>query len=115
MKTDAKALFTIPFAWGEHEQPFDFARYTSFGLRDLMEKQGFEILMLDKSNHFAEAIIQLWISYLFTLVKSNNRILNTFFTLLLISPFNIAGYLIASILPRNYDYYNNIVLLVKKK
>ena len=30
-------LITIPFGWDEHEQPFDYARYTSFGIIHLLE------------------------------------------------------------------------------
>ena len=29
LKKDADILITIPFVWDEHEQPYDYARYTS--------------------------------------------------------------------------------------
>lgn len=38
-----RLVLTVPFAWGEHEQPHDAARYTSFGLRDLLERAGFRL------------------------------------------------------------------------
>lgn len=31
-------LFSVPFAWSEHEEPFDFARYTSFGISHVLER-----------------------------------------------------------------------------
>ena len=32
LKPDGKLLLTVPFVWDEHEQPYDYARYSSFGL-----------------------------------------------------------------------------------
>ena len=44
LKPRGKLLLTVPFVWDEHEQPYDFARYSSFGLRALLVKQGFKII-----------------------------------------------------------------------
>ena len=38
LKPGGRLLLTVPFVWDEHEQPYDYARYSSFGLRDLLEK-----------------------------------------------------------------------------
>jgi len=43
-------LISIPFAWGEHEAPYDYARYTSFGINDILNKSGYKIIELKKSN-----------------------------------------------------------------
>ena len=40
---------TIPFVWDEHEQPYDFARYSSFGIKSLLEKHGFHVQKQMKS------------------------------------------------------------------
>jgi len=37
-------LMTAPFVWDEHSQPYNYARYSSFGLKFILEKHGFEIL-----------------------------------------------------------------------
>ena len=39
-----RLLLTVPFVWDEHEQPFDYARYSSFGLKALLEQHGFRVL-----------------------------------------------------------------------
>lgn len=49
LKPGGRLLLTVPFVWDEHEQPFDYARYTSFGLRHLLQKSGFRVLVLDKT------------------------------------------------------------------
>ena len=36
-------LLTVPFVWKENEKPYDSVRYTSFGIKYLLEKNGFEI------------------------------------------------------------------------
>ena len=32
-----KVIITVPFVWDEHEQPYDYARYSSYGLRHLLK------------------------------------------------------------------------------
>lgn len=113
LKKEGLALFTFPFAWQEHEKPYDFARYTSFGAKYLFEKNGFEIVEFRKNGHFAVTVIQLWINYIFCLFQTNNRYLNTFMTILFISPFNIVGILF-SIFPKNTDLYITNMILLKK-
>jgi SAM-dependent methyltransferase len=49
LKVGGKLLLTVPFVWDEHEQPYDYARYSSFGLKSLLEKCGFEIIEHHKS------------------------------------------------------------------
>ena len=44
LKNDGKLLLTVPFVWDEHEQPFDYARYSSFGLKALIEKMVLKLL-----------------------------------------------------------------------
>ncbi len=34
-------ILQVPFMWGVHEAPYDYYRYTQFGLRHLFEKAGF--------------------------------------------------------------------------
>src|SRR6478735_220722 len=48
LKPGGKILLTCPFVWGEHEAPYDFARYTRFALKELVEKEGFTILQYEK-------------------------------------------------------------------
>jgi SAM-dependent methyltransferase len=113
LKPGAKALITVPFCWNEHEVPYDYARYSSFGITHLLEKHGFRVIELRKSGHFTEVIFQLWGLYFFEGLKKWGRTgyaLSLFF----IIPINIAGATILRIFPRNHSmYFNNIVLAEK--
>lgn len=64
IKTGGKFLITCPFVWEEHEIPVDYARYTRFALQDMLEKNGFEIEVIDKNGHFLVALHQLFVLYI---------------------------------------------------
>ena len=57
-------LITCPFVWPEHEKPHDFARYTGFALKSMLENNGFEKLVIDKAGDFFTAIYQIRMVYL---------------------------------------------------
>ena len=88
LKKDGKLFLTIPFAWDEHEQPVDYARYSSFGIKSILEKHGFEILEQRKSVQDIIVIFQLLILYIFKKLVTKNGLLNQLMILFLISPLN---------------------------
>jgi SAM-dependent methyltransferase len=119
-KDDARFLFTIPFVWDEHEVPYDFRRFTSFGIKEALEKRGFEIIAYEKSGSFPEVVIQLWILMLYYIIRSKNKYINLLLTLIFISPMNILGtifaYIINLLMPhyKSHLFFDNIVLARKK-
>ena len=115
LKPGGKMLVTVPFAWNEHEVPNDFGRYTSFGLKYLLEKHGLKLINYKKSGHFAEVVAQLAVLYLHELTDTTNKNLNLIRNFLLLSPFMILGVVVSFILPRNYSLYFNNIILVEKK
>lgn len=116
LKTGGQFLITVPFVWDEHEQPYDFARYSSFGLVHCLKEAGFEILEHRKSNNGIGLIFQLLNAYLYKITELKNPYLNLFRTIILLAPVNILGILLSFILPKNDDLYlDNIVLARKVK
>lgn len=115
LKPGAKLLLTVPFAWDEHEQPFDFARYSSFGLSHLMEKHGFEIVEHRKSVNDARALAQLWNTFIYKQTLSKSGVINLLSTLVLIAPVNIFWSLIWPIFGKSKDFYLDNIILVQKK
>lgn len=59
LKPKGTLVLSIPFLWPEHEQPWDFQRYTSFGIRSLLEGAGLKILSIQKLNPGFAALLQL--------------------------------------------------------
>jgi SAM-dependent methyltransferase len=52
-------LVTVPLTWGEHEAPYDFRRYTTFGIRRLLEEAGYRVLFLGRITTGINAIASL--------------------------------------------------------
>ncbi len=107
-------LMTLPFVWDEHEQPRDFARYSSFGIRHLLEKHGFEVLEQRKSTDDIRVIFQLINAYIYKKTVTNNGWLNLTVTLFLMSPLNVLGEILGRILPRNPDLYLDNIILARR-
>ncbi|MFN5849975.1 MAG: class I SAM-dependent methyltransferase, partial [Chitinophagales bacterium] len=59
LRPDGELFITCPFSLGEHEAPYDFARYTSYGLTTILKRHNFEIIYFKKSGMDVTAIIQL--------------------------------------------------------
>ncbi|MFA6473939.1 MAG: class I SAM-dependent methyltransferase [Patescibacteria group bacterium] len=114
LKPDGTCLFIAPFVWDEHEVPFDFGRYSSFGLAYLLEKNGFQILKQEKDSHFAEVLAQLLCLYIYNILDTKNRYLNTLLCTIFIFPFTVLGLIIKYLAPRNSKLYFNNVFVVKK-
>jgi SAM-dependent methyltransferase len=47
MKPGGTLWLTAPLFYAEHEKPYDFYRYTEFGLRHLLEGAGFDVREVD--------------------------------------------------------------------
>jgi len=114
LKAEGTFLITAPFVWDEHEQPFDYLRYSSFGLESLLKKYDFQILEYRKSMNDIRIIFQLINNYIYKKTVTRNVYLNLLITLILISPFNIFGELLSTIMPKNDDLYLDNVFLAKK-
>ncbi|TNE78341.1 MAG: SAM-dependent methyltransferase [Bacteroidetes bacterium] len=115
LKPGGKLLLTVPFAWDEHEQPYDFARYSSFGLQHLMEKHGFEVVEHRKSVNDIRAVVQLLTTFIYKQTLTKSGVVNLLFTLLLIAPFNLFWSLFWPLFGRSRDFYLDNIILVRKK
>jgi len=115
LKNQGILLITVPFVWDEHEQPYDYARYSSFGLKYLLEKYGFKILEYRKSVNDIRIIFQLINAYLYKKTTTSNQYVNLIVTILLMSPFNVLGELLSKILPKNDDLYLDSIVLAQKE
>lgn len=115
LKKKGLMLITIPFVWDEHEQPYDFARYTTFGIKYLLEKHGFRIVEIKKSSTYIEAITQMLIMYMYKNFLTKYKSFNIFIRLFLMVPLTLLGLIFSKILPnKGNDFYLNNIILVEK-
>jgi SAM-dependent methyltransferase len=112
LKRDATVLLTVPFCWNEHEVPFDYARYTTFGIKHLLEKHGFRVSEVRRSGNFVQVNFQLWALYFYELFRgwgTAGKLLSMAF----IIPINLAGSLIRILLPKNESLFFNTIIMAK--
>ncbi len=114
LKPGGRILMTVPFVWDEHEIPYDYGRYSSFGIRYLLEKKGFEIIKLDKSTNYVQTLFQMWNTYVHQHIL-RVKIFQRIFTPVLITPITILGLFLGFILPRSRNFYHNNIIVAKKK
>ncbi|MEA2076387.1 MAG: class I SAM-dependent methyltransferase [Candidatus Marinimicrobia bacterium] len=57
LKKNGKLFITVPFMWHVHEAPYDYYRYTRYGLEYLLKKNDFEDIKVKENTGFW----QMWI------------------------------------------------------
>jgi SAM-dependent methyltransferase len=113
-KSSGYLLISIPFAWEEHEVPYDFARYTSFGIRNILREKGYEVVDLEKTTSHVLAVFQLLIAYLHQHVFPVKKPFSLLFRVLFIFPLTALAYFLNALLPKSGKYFCNIVVLARK-
>ena len=109
-----RLLLTVPFVWDEHEQPWDYARYSSFGLRALLEKHGFKVVHHEKLLADASVLFQLLNAYLFKVTRTRSLLLSLLLTPLLMAPVSLLGWAAGWLLPRNPDLYLDQLVVAER-
>ena len=113
LRPDGMLLLTVPFVWDEHEQPYDYARYSSFGLRHLLGEHGFAVLHAAKSCPDVRTLFQLVNAYSFKIVAPTSR-LAALGSLCLTAPVTLAGLVAYRLMPTNLDLYLDNIILAHK-
>jgi len=114
LKPNGKILITVPFTWQEHELPYDFRRLTTIGLKKYLIDNNFKILTEEKTGHYFEVVIQLWMTYLRSFIYVNNKYINLFLNALFIAPICINGIFLSYIFPKKRELYFNSIILAQK-
>jgi len=109
---------TVPFVWDEHEQPYDYARYSSFGLKYLLKQSGFEIITHCKSTCGSRVVFQLFNTVIYKkTIWIRKHPIGLLTNVLLFAPVNMLGSILSSGKTKeNVDLYlDNIILARKSK
>ena len=114
LKKGGKLLLTVPFVWDEHEQPYDYARYSTFGLTALLENNGFTLVEHRKLGANTSVLFQLTNAYLYKVTQRWPKLLKFLFTATVMAGVTIIGIVSAKILPENPDLFLDHVVLAEK-
>jgi len=75
MRPGAVLLLTTPQTWGLHEEPYDFYRYTKYGLQYLFRKAGFEMIEVAPTTGTLGTVGQRLSSFFYYRLGGRNRLL----------------------------------------
>lgn len=114
LKKNGHFLLTVPFVWKENEKPNDSVRYTEHGIRYLLEKNGFEIIVQEKRGNYLLVIFQLFSDYLYGSAP-RIKLLRLMVTFGFIFPINLCGIFLSNIFPRNTDLFINNIIVARKR
>jgi SAM-dependent methyltransferase len=112
-KDSGHLLISIPYAWCEHEIPYDYARYTSFGITHILKNGGYEVLEIRKTTTYLLTVFQMFMDYLVQL-GPRSWILRPVLQLCVIFPLTLIAYALNAILPKRYEYFCNMLVLARK-
>lgn len=59
LKTGGKLLMTVPQTNELHEEPYDFFRYTKYGLKTMFEDAGFEVVEFEQRGGYYATLAQI--------------------------------------------------------
>lgn len=115
LKNNGKLILTVPFLWDEHEKPFDYARYSSYGIKHLLERNGFEVIDQKKTNSHFGIIFIILNMILFKLFLSKSVKLNLLTNTLILFPINVLSVLFSIFNLKSQDLYIDNVVFAQKK
>lgn len=62
-------IFTMPFCWELHEEPYDFFRFSKYGLEETFRKSGFLITYIKSNGGKWAAVFQMFLNVLLSAQK----------------------------------------------
>jgi len=122
LKKNGILYLTTPQGWGEHEAPYDYYRYTSYGLKYLLNKSGFNVIKINKrGGYFKYLGFRLWHVIFMPFLNRKSMIKKVFGLLskLILIPFliffSLIFYLLDDLLDKEKDLTLGYMVTAKKE
>lgn len=114
MKPNGTFLLTVPFLYGEHETPYDFQRWTSYGLVKFLSEVGFKDIEITKLNQTPAFALQLFVNIFMNKIMYNRLQFWRFLFIPLICFCNLVLLILKLVLPTTSWFYSNLLVTAKK-
>jgi SAM-dependent methyltransferase len=114
IKPNGSIILSIPFVWQEHETPFDFSRFSSFGITELLNNAGFEIEEIIKDTSSIETIAILLNVYILNNLTPKIPGIGFVFNFIFCFPIQLIALFLKFILPDKGSLYLNLIVKAKK-
>ena len=112
LRPGASLMITVPFCWDQHEIPYDFGRYTEWGIRHLLERHGFRIEVQEKTSTHVEALTQLFAAYIYKAFPAGK--VGKIVRAPVISAIFMVGMCASKVLPDSGQLYLNQVIVARR-
>ncbi|WP_324171531.1 class I SAM-dependent methyltransferase [Sulfurimonas sp.] len=89
LKKGGILILSVPFIYQAHATPYDFFRFSEYGLKELCKKYDFEILEFHYQGYFGTAIVSMLNGFIWNLASKYKILRNTIFLPILLIMFTI--------------------------
>lgn len=113
-KRGGAVIISLPFVYPEHEQPFDYFRFTRFGMTELLEKAGMKVELMKRDSSTIETLAVLTNVYIVTNLTPGIRGIGRIYSLLVCFPIQLIALILSKILPDKGHLYLNLVIHARK-
>lgn len=101
LKPKGKLYVSVPFVWYEHEAPYDFRRFTSYGLKKLLEND-FVVERIGPTSGVFGCLSQILSAFIIENFKPKNSITYPLLSAFVCAPAMIVGLIIDKLVGRRY-------------
>lgn len=112
-KSNGAIILSVPFVYPEHEEPYDFRRYSAFGVYQLAEKLGCRINYIVKDSKSIEVITVLLNLFLVNSLLPNIKWVKPAVSAVFCFPAQMIAMVLSNILRDRQDLYFNIVVTLR--
>lgn len=107
-------IISLPFFYPEHEIPFDYFRFTRFGISTLLEEVKLEVKSIIRDSTAIETLAILTNVYIVTNFDPGIRYFRSLLALLICMPLQVFALILSKILPNKGSLYLNLVIHASK-
>lgn len=116
LKGEGLLLITVPLLWPEHEVPWDFHRFTTYGLRQLLEQNNFDVLSIDRLLPDCRAPAQLFLAWVHdTWLAGRARMTKRLLIALICPTVALSATILARLSPKGSNTYVNNVMFARRR
>jgi SAM-dependent methyltransferase len=114
IKPGGELVLSLPFVWQEHEEPYDFLRFSTFGISNSLNKFGFEVISMSKDTSAIESLAVLLNIYIINNLIPPIRGFEFLVSLSVCLPIQLFALLLKKLLPDQGKLYLNLIITARK-